>query len=90
MTCYEIIKLSREPIDRLTSAGFRLEDCRYVELYEDYMRMCGAGDKVTYIVSVLHDRYHVCERKVYDLVKRFGRHCEIDAVPSGVSVLSSR
>ena len=82
MTYYEIIKLSKEPIDRLNSAGFRMEDCQYVTLYEDYrsMSMREAGDKMTYIVSVLHDRYHVCERKVYDLVKRFGRHCTIDAV----------
>lgn len=79
MTYYEIIKLSKEPIDRLNSAGFRLEDCQYLALYEDYKRMHEAGDKMTYIVSVLHDRYHVCERKVYDLIKRFGRHCTIGA-----------
>lgn len=80
MTYYEIIKLSKEPINRLNSAGFRLEDCQYVALYEDYKRMHEAGDKMTYIVSVLHDRYHVCERKVYNLIKRFGKHCTIDAV----------
>ena len=80
MTYYEIIKLNKEPINRLNSAGFRLEDCQYVALYEDYKRMHEAGDKMTYIVSVLHDRYHVCERKVYDLIKRFGRHCTIGAV----------
>lgn len=80
MTYYEIIKMSKEPIDRLNSAGFRLEDCQYLALYEDYKRMHEAGAKMTYIVSVLHDRYHVCERKVYDLIKRFGRHCTIGAV----------
>lgn len=80
MTYYEIIKLSKESIDRLIFAGFRLEDCKYVALYEDYRHMHEAGEKMTYIVSVLHDRYNVCERKVYNLVKRFGRHCTIDAV----------
>lgn len=80
MTYYEIIKLSKEPIFRLKSAGFRMEDCKYLELYEDYIRMHNAGEKMTYIVNVLHDRYHVCERKVYDLVKRFGSNCTIDAV----------
>lgn len=80
MTYYEIIKLNKESIDRLDSAGFRMDDCRYVTLYEDYRRMREAGEKMTYIVAVLHDRYHVCERKVYDLVKRFGMRCEIDAV----------
>lgn len=80
MTYNEIIKLSKEPIDRLNSAGFRLEDCQYLTLYEDYKRMHEAGEKMTYIVSVLHERYHVCERKVYDLIKRFGMHCMIGAV----------
>ena len=47
MTYYEIIKLSKEPIDRLNSAGFRLEDCQYLALYEDYKRMHEAGDKMT-------------------------------------------
>lgn len=80
MTYYEIIKLSKEPIDRLISAGFRLEDCQYLSLYEDYKRMRGAGDKMTYIVSVLHDRYNISERKIYDLIKQFGTHCTIGAV----------
>lgn len=80
MTYYEIIKLSKESIDRLGSAGFRIDDCRFVPLYEDYRRMHDEGDKMTYIVSVLSDRYHVCERKVYDLIRRFGRNCTIGAV----------
>ncbi len=80
MTYYDIIKLTKEPIDRLNSAGFRLEDCQFLPLYEDYRRMREAGDKMTYIVSVLSDRYHVCERKVYDLIKRFGKRCTVDAV----------
>ena len=33
MTYYEIIKLNKEPINRLNSAGFRLEDCQYVAFY---------------------------------------------------------
>ena len=49
-----------------------------------------AGDKMTYIVSVLPERYHVCERKVYDLIKRFGRHCTIGEVCFALNVLLSR
>lgn len=79
MTYYEIIKLSKETIDRLNSAGFRLEDCQYVALYEDYKRMQAAGDKTTYIVAILHERYHICERKIYDLIKRFEKRCTIGA-----------
>lgn len=35
---------------------------------------------MTYIVSYLSLKYNVSERKVYDIVKRFGKHCTIDAV----------
>ena len=38
------------------------------------------GDKVTYIVSMLADKYNVSERKVYGLIKRFGKDCTLRAV----------
>ena len=56
-----------------------MEDCQYLALYEDYRRMHDAGNKTTYIVAVLHSRYNVSERKVYDLIKRFGKCCTIGA-----------
>ncbi len=37
--------------------------------------MLGGGEKVSYIVATLADRYHVSERKVYTLIKRYGREC---------------
>lgn len=80
MTLFEILNFNKELIDRLISVGFKPDDCRYVALYADYMKMHKRGDKMTYIVSSLSDRYHVSERKVYDLIKRFGRHCTIGAV----------
>ena len=43
-------------------------------------RCARGGEKVTYIVTVLSERYHVSERKVYSLVKRFGQHCTLGAV----------
>lgn len=43
-------------------------------------RCARGGEKVTYIVTVLSERYHVSERKVYSLVKRFGQNCKVGAV----------
>ena len=57
-----------------------MKDVEYIDLYNDYREMVGNGDKVSYVVAVLSERYHVCERKVYNLIKRFGRHCTIGAV----------
>lgn len=42
--------------------------------------MRGNGEKVTYIVSALAVRYRVSERKVYNIIKRFGKHCTMGAV----------
>lgn len=75
MTIFEILKFNRELIERLSSLGFKPEDCRYIDLYEEYNRMKMAGDKVTYIVLHLSVKYSVCERKVYDIIRRFGRNC---------------
>lgn len=53
--------MNREEFESRT--GFRLSAAEY------------AGDKVSYIVASLAERYHVCERKVYALVKRYGSDC---------------
>lgn len=75
MTIYEALKFYREPYLRLLEMGVTASDIRLVELYTDYLSMRGEGLKVTYIVAALAQRYHVCERKVYALVKRYGRDC---------------
>ncbi|GHT62771.1 hypothetical protein FACS189451_07930 [Bacteroidia bacterium] len=80
MTVYEILNFNRELLNRLVVIGFRPEDCKYIDLYSEYEQMRRAGDKVTYIVSVLSDKYKVSERKVYALIKRFRKDCTIRAV----------
>lgn len=80
MTLFEILNFNRELIKRLQSVGFKLDDCRYIELYNDYERMHKQGDKVTYIVSSLSEKYAVSERKIYSIIKRFGTHCTTGAV----------
>ena len=82
MTLFEILNFNRELIDRLVSVGFKPDDSRYVALYADYMKMHGRGEKVTYIVTLLSDKYKVSERKVYTLIKRYGRECSAQ-VPRG-------
>ena len=75
MKVYELLALNRELIERMCAAGVRMDDVRYVGLYRDYLRMKGAGGKVSYIVAVLAERYGVSERKVYSILKRFGNDC---------------
>lgn len=42
--------------------------------------MLSDGEKVSYVVAVLSEKYSVSERKVYALVKRFQSDCKIFAV----------
>ena len=42
--------------------------------------MKNEGEKITYIVSSLSAKYKVSERKIYEIIKRFGKHCTLGAV----------
>lgn len=74
------MKLNRELLTVCRSAGIRLDDVRYIELYNDYTRLLADGEKITYIVAALSDKYGVCERTVYDLIRRLKAECNLLAV----------
>lgn len=75
MKVIEILNFNRELLKRLQAAGIRLEDAR-----ADYTRLLDQGEKVSYAVAVLSEKYSVSERKVYALVKRFQSDCKTLAV----------
>ena len=80
MKIIDILKFNRELIKKLRTAGIRLEDEQFVDLYADYTFMRQHGEKVSYIVAVLANRYDISERTVYSLVKRFSSECNLFAV----------
>lgn len=80
MTIFEAVNLNRELLVRLRRAGIRLDDTDYIDLFSDYNKMIAAGDKVSYAVAVLADRYNVSERKVYGLIRHFRSDCNPAAV----------
>lgn len=71
MRIIDAIKFNQELLKKLLDAGIKLEDAKYVNLFDDYSAMLAMGYKVSYIVIVLSGRYKVCERKVYQLIKHF-------------------
>ena len=73
MKLYEVISFNRELLRRLSSVGIRLDDCKYIDLYEDYRKLREGGGKMTYIAAVLADG--VCERQVYLIIARFEKDC---------------
>lgn len=75
MTIFEVLNFNRELLDRLRSMGISLDDTRYIDLFADFNKMIAEGNKVSYAVAVLADRYSVSERKVYSLIKRYKSDC---------------
>lgn len=80
MTNFELLKVYQGPIKTLIRCNLRLDDYQYVKLYEEYMNMVAAGEKVTYIVAKMAEKYCVSQRKVYQLISRMGKDCTEDAV----------
>lgn len=80
MTIFEILKFNRELLERLRNIGVRLEDTRYIDLFGEFNDMVGSGDKVSYAVAVLAEKYGISERKVYSLVRHFRNDCNPGAV----------
>ena len=80
MTTIEMLQISRELLNRIRAAGIRLDDTDYIDLYYDYCKIVGEGCKVSYAVASLADKYHISERKVYMLLRKFGKHCNLGAV----------
>ena len=76
MTIFEAIVFKRELLARLNSLGIRTADAAYVDLFAEFCKMVNNGEKVSYAVAVLAERYGVCERKVYTLLKRFRSPCD--------------
>ena len=70
MKLYEVISFNRELLRRLSS-----DDCKYIDLYEDYRKLREGGGKMTYIAAVLAEKYGVCERQVYLIIARFEKDC---------------
>lgn len=80
MKVIEILNLNKELLKNFQQAGIRIEDVEYIELYKEYQNLYNQGEKTTYIVSVLSDKYDISERTVYDIIKRFKTDCNLLAV----------
>ena len=80
MKVIEILNLNKELQKNFQKAGIRLDDVEYIDLYKELLTLQNNGEKVSYIVAILADKYCVSERKVYDLIRRFKTDCNLLAV----------
>ena len=79
MKVADLVKFSGEMLKRLHDSGISVEDYKYLQMYEEYEAMKRDGNKTTWIVADLSRRYDMCERKVYKVVERFRKDCQMGA-----------
>ena len=77
MKVAEILKLGQNWLALLQNSCIKIDDLRYLEMYEDYVRMAEAGGKKSYVIATLVEMYHVSERQVYYVVKKFSQDCNV-------------
>ena len=80
MTVFEALSFNKELLKRLALLGLKTDDYKYIELFGEYEEMYKAGEKMTYIVSLLSVKYGISERKVYMIIKLFKSNCTLCAV----------
>lgn len=80
MTLYDALTISSQTLSALWKLGYKAGDERYVPMFRDYLEMIARGDKITYAVAILANKYRISERTVYNVVKRFTAHCNDGAV----------
>lgn len=70
MTQYELLKTAESLFAVLMSNDVDAKDVKYLEMYQEYMRLKKEGHKVGYVVYYLSQQYECSEATVYRVVKR--------------------
>lgn len=80
MRVVEILELSSPTLKALHRIGISVGDCKYIEMYDEFEKMKREGNKTTYAVAVLSEKYGICERKIYKIINKLSKDCQIRAV----------
>lgn len=75
MKVKDYLKFLGEALKRMHDFGIKIDDYKYISLIEDYERMKEDGEKTTYAVAVLSERYKICDRKIYKILARLYKDC---------------
>ena len=70
MKVYELLTFNKELLNKIVVAGIRHDDYQYIGLYDEYAAMKERGEKLTYIIAHLSDKYKLSERFIYAFIAR--------------------
>ena len=75
MKVIELLKISKESLKLMSKNGILLEDYKYVEAYEQFLRMRMFGVKYRAAISMLAQDWHVGERTLQRAFSRLSKEC---------------
>lgn len=70
MTRGEVVRFSKELMQKLQQCDVKLDDWKYVDLLDDYREMVAKGVKRSAVAVILAERYKMSERQVYNVLRR--------------------
>lgn len=79
MKVVEIIRLSKSILEALQNSCIKIDDIRYLQMYDEYVSLINERHKKSYVVALLSDKYKVSERQVYYVIQKFSKECKIRA-----------
>ena len=77
MRVVKLVEMCAKMMETLSENGIKMEDYKYLPLFYDYERMLGEGDKTTYIVMCLQEKYNIPERSIYRVLERFKKAAKL-------------
>lgn len=72
MRVYDIMAMNSALLGKLRDSGVRLDDLDYLPAFSDYSALKERGEKVTYIITHLAEKYGASERTLYRAFAKLG------------------
>jgi len=79
MKVIELLKIGKNFLETLQNSCIKASDVNFVAMYDEYKRMMDSHYKVSYIATVLSQKYGISERQFFYIIKRFEKDCKIPA-----------
>jgi hypothetical protein len=75
MKMIELLKITTEALKLMSENGIYVDDYKYVDAYEQFLRMRMFGIKYRAAIAILAEERHVGERTLQRAFKRLSREC---------------
>lgn len=70
MTVYECLQVIRPALERLNNNGIDIKNIDNMVIYEEFITLQQKGEKKTYIMAFLGEKYSKSEKSIHRIIKR--------------------